>query len=117
MTGDNRIARINDFHEYIITDVLAVLGDRLSSRRMFGGYGLYLDGKIFGMITSDSDLYFKVGDNNREDYEQRGSEPFVYTGHKTKGATTMPYWKVPEEVIDNQELIAKWAEKAVENSQ
>ena len=110
------MSSISDFHDYVVGDVLMKLGARLSSKQMFGGYGLYLDGKIFGMITSESDLYFKVGEANKADYEAANSQPFVYTGHKTKGPTTMPYWRVPEEIMEDAGKVADWAEKAAANS-
>ncbi len=39
-----------------VLDRLAFLGD-VHERRMFGGYGLYLDGMFFGLITSDGEFF------------------------------------------------------------
>ena len=72
---------IDDFKDYIVGDVLGHI-EAVTAKRMFGGYSLYLDGKIFGMITSDTDLYFKVDDSNRAQYEAIGSKPFIYSGWK-----------------------------------
>lgn len=33
-------------------------------------------------------------------------------GHKNKKPTAMPYWSVPEEVLENRERIADWIEDA-----
>lgn len=81
---------------------------------MFGGYGIYKDGIIFAIIAYDQ-LYFKVDDTNKADYEAHDSGPFVYDqgGHKQ---TTMSYWLVPEEIMENHEKVAEWMEKSVEIS-
>ena len=41
---------------------------------MFGGYGVFLDGVMFGLIA-DGDLYLKVDDANREDFVSGRSRP------------------------------------------
>lgn len=100
----------NEYLEYILSDVLARLSG-ITSRAMFGGYGIYRNGTIFAIIADDQ-LYFKVGESNSEDYRQAESEPFVYErGNHQK--TTMSYWRVPEEVMEDPELVAEWAEKAL----
>ena len=78
---------------------------------MFGGTSLYLDGKIFGMIAYDV-LYFKVGESNKAQYEDAGSEPFIYDGHKNKKPTAMPYWTVPEDVLNDPATVAEWARQS-----
>ncbi|MDA8597007.1 TfoX/Sxy family protein [Candidatus Pacebacteria bacterium] len=97
---------IDTFHEYVVGDILAHV-DGITSKRMFGGYGLYHDGAIFAIITSDSGLYFKVDDTNRAYYESIGSEQFIYTGHTSKKPTPMPYWIIPEAIMENREQIEK----------
>ena len=79
---------------------------------MFGGYGIYLDGDIFAIITDDEELRFKVDDSNRKQYEDLGSTPFVYTGHKTRGPMTMNYYIVPEEIMEDRDKIEDWAEQS-----
>ncbi len=48
-----------DFLTYVL-EQLSALKD-LTSRRMFGGVGLYGEGVFFGLIANDV-LYFKVGE-------------------------------------------------------
>ncbi|MCB9809143.1 TfoX/Sxy family protein [Candidatus Nomurabacteria bacterium] len=96
----------SEFHDYIIYDVLGHI-PHIASRKMFGGYGIYHEGIIFGLILDD-ELYFKVADHNRPDYEVRGSEPFTYTGHKNRKPTVMQYWKVPEEIMEDPEMVEEW---------
>ncbi len=95
---------IDDFCDYVVGDVLGHIPN-VTAKKMFGGYGIYQAGRIFAIITSDSDLYFKVGESNQARYEVLGSEPFIYTGHKTKKPTPMPYWHISESVMEDRELI------------
>jgi len=102
---------ITAFHDYVVGDVLVHISG-VTSRTMFGGYGLYLNGAIFAIITSDTELRFKVDDSNRAEYEAVGSTPLTYTGHKDNKPTVMQYWLVPEEVMEDREHIANWVEAA-----
>ncbi len=81
-----------------------------TSRRMFGGAGIYNDGLFFAIIENDT-LRFKVNDTNRPDYEEAGMEPFK--PYKDK-AEIMQYYEVPPDVLEDDELLAEWAEKALD---
>lgn len=98
---------MQDYHDYVVHDVLGHI-EGITSRAMFGGYGLYLQGTIFGIITDIDELRFKVSDENRAQYEALGSTPFEYTGHKDKKVTVMSYYLVPEEVQEDRERVAEW---------
>lgn len=105
------MARDDSFHEYVMNEVFAEI-DGISSRAMFGGWGIYRNGIFFALI-SDGELYFKVGKGNKADYEKLGSKPFVYTGHKNKNIT-MSYWLLPEDIMENKDELEKWIDKSVE---
>ena len=95
------------FPDYLI-EQLAPFG-RVTSRPMFGGNALYKSGVIFGIIF-DGEVYFKVDDANRADYEAKKSEPFVY---QARGRSiVLSYWYVPEDVVEDSSLLCAWAEKA-----
>ena len=106
---------IQEFQEYVVHDILGHL-DGITAKKMFGGYGVYQDGVIFALITSNTDLYFKVDESNQTDYEALGSKQFIYTGHKTKKSTTMPYWLLPEEIMEDRDTIDEGGEKSVDVS-
>ncbi len=93
-----------------LKDQLAEMGP-VTSRRMFGGAGLYCDGLIFAIVVDDV-LYFKVDDSNREDYEAEGMGPFVFTSER--GQSTMGYYEVPVDVLENKEKTSQWALKALD---
>jgi len=79
-------------------------------RAMFGGFGVYLDDVIVGLIIWDR-LFFRVDDHNRPDYQASGSEPFTYEGRRGK-PIEMPYWEVPGEVLAEPDRLCTWAMKA-----
>ncbi len=95
------------FKDYVL-DQLSDFGG-VSARAMFGGFGVYKSGVMFGLIASD-ELFFKVDDSNRADYEARKSQPFVYEG-KNK-PISMSYWRVPDDVLEAGDDLKQWAMKA-----
>ena len=98
----------DDFREFVL-EQLAAAGN-VTSRPMFGGVGLYLDGLFFALIDDDT-LYFKVDDSNRARYEQAGSKPFCPIPDRPD--QPMGYWQVPAEVLEDPEELARWAREAM----
>lgn len=98
------------FHDYVMVDVLGGIHG-VTSRAMFSGFGLYKDGVIFGIIA-ENELYFKVDDSNRADYESRGMNPFTYQMPGGK-IYSMSYYQVPEEIREQKHEIVSWVQKAV----
>jgi DNA transformation protein len=101
------MAVTNDYLQYVL-EQLQALG-QVTSRRMFGGVGLYHDGRFFGIIMRDT-LYFKVNDGNRDDYESRGMEPF--RPYPDKPHSSMTYYAVPADVLEDAEECVAWGRKA-----
>jgi DNA transformation protein and related proteins len=98
-----------DFHSYVLEQLALVRG--VSSRRMFGGVGLYAEGLFFGLIDDDV-LYLKVDDSNRSDYTSRGMDAF--RPFKDKPLYSMTYYQVPAEVLEEPEELARWARRSCE---
>lgn len=96
------------FKDYIV-DQLGLLGC-VTIKKMFGGFGIYYSGLIFGLLTDDV-LYFKVNDSNRSDYEKAGMEP--YRPAFISKPMVMPYYEVPVEIMEDKERLADWARKAL----
>ena len=78
----------------------------LRTRNMFGGVRIFSveSENMLAMITSEDVLYFKVDDENREDYEAAGMGQF----HK------MPYFQVPADVLEDDEQLRVWLLKSVD---
>jgi len=99
------MAYSQEYLEYIL-DQLSLFGE-VNPKKMFGGVGLFHNGKMFGMLGGVT-FRLKVDDTNRSDYEAKGMQPHS-SGSKKKG---MPYWEVPADVIEDKEQLKQWAEKA-----
>ena len=91
-------------------------------RSMFGGFGIYCEEILFGIVSSkERELYFRIDETNKPDYEnalpKNASKPFQ-PHSRVKGREhtfiTMPYWMVPEKVLEKPATLRKWAEKALE---
>ena len=80
-------------------------------RPMFGAYGLYKDGTVFG-IVDEEELYFKVDEKNLQEYRSRHSRPLTYEG-KNRKVIALPYWEVPAEVLEDREALAEWVDVSV----
>jgi len=91
-----------------IVDLMQSLGP-VTAKKMFGGYGIFLDGLMFGIIA-ESALYLKVDKETEDEFEAMGLEPFRYTrkGKEIK----MSYSQAPEEVLEDKEEMFLWATKA-----
>jgi DNA transformation protein len=87
---------------------LAPLG-HFRARPMFGGYGLYLDGTIFGLIAWDK-VWLRVDDRSRPAFENAGMEPFTYS--RSSKAVTLTYFRCPDPVLADAGKLRKWAKEA-----
>ena len=103
------MAITDEFVDYVI-DQLAGWGE-VSARRMFGGAGLYCEGVMFGLIADDV-AYLKVDDSNRDDFIKAGSLPFNPYPDKAK-SVVMDYYEIPVDVLENPELLGKWAQRSL----
>lgn len=82
---------------------------RVVSKRMFGGYGIFLDGLMFALI-SDNTLYFKTDNQTLTEFNERGLEAFSYT--KKGKRCQLSYYQAPEDCLENTDDMTSWAEDA-----
>lgn len=99
--------RLDPLVEYLL-ELLAPLPG-VTAKRMFGGYGIFRDGLMFGLVADDT-LYLKVDAENKVDFTARGLGPFVYM--KGNKAMSMSYHQAPSEALDSPDEMVVWAEKA-----
>jgi DNA transformation protein and related proteins len=97
------------FHDYVVDDLLIDV-DGVTSKGMFGGFGLYRNGKIFGLILGD-ELQIKVSGAAREELEKLGGRPFEYTNKKGT-VVTMPYTILPASILEDRTQLTEWVERA-----
>ena len=87
-----------------LKDLFAPFGD-ISIRKMFGGAGIYCDGMIFA-IADDDDVWLKVDDVSRTEFEDAGLNPFEVEMNGKKG--TMSYYKPPDDIYDDEDALRRW---------
>ena len=102
----------SSFADYVVKDLLSEFKG-VRARAMFGGHGIFKEDTMFAIIVDD-ELYYKVGDSNRRDFEKLGSEPFTYKSKGRKKPVTMSYWKLPAEVMDDLQMLSEWTDKAMQ---
>ena len=96
--------------EYVahIVDLLQLIGP-VESKSMFGGFGMFLEGLIFGLVAGN-ELYLKVDTQNLQDYEDLGLQAFSF--EKNDRQFKMSYYQAPEEAMEDAELLSDWASNA-----
>lgn len=93
----------------LLEEMLTPLGP-VMVKRMFGGFGVFLDGLMFGLVTDDQ-LYLKTGEGGRSMFEAEGLGPFTYT-KKGGPAVLTSYYRAPERLLDDQDEMLEWARAA-----
>ncbi len=102
----------SEFSNYIL-ERLSPLGD-ISLGRFFGGTSLKHNGTQFCMIMKNR-LYFRVNKSNLDLYLERDSTPFSYLTKKGR-VYVRSYYEVPADVLDDEDDLLSWAEKAIADS-
>ena len=70
---------------------------------MFGGHGIFHEGKMFGIIDSKVNYFLKADDTNKAHFEEKGA-----TQH-----SKMPYFSIPGEVLENLDEVISWTNKSI----
>jgi len=83
---------------------LGPLGD-VTARAMFGGYGLYCDGLMIGIVDEQS-FYIKVDDLSREECAAAGMTPFTY--QRLGRPVTMNFCRVVAADLADPERLQYW---------
>jgi DNA transformation protein len=97
-----------------LPDPLAALLARLmplgpvAARAMFGGYGIYLDGVMFGIAAGER-FYFKIDDTTRGRYVEAGMAAFRPYGNHV---VLRSYYEVPPAALAQGEALRDLAAKA-----
>lgn len=95
-----------------IEEMFASLGP-VTIKRMFGGKGIYFEGRIIGLEVG-GDVLLKADLQSAAAFEEAGSVQWAYDG---KGkAVKMPYWSVPDNAFDDPDEMARWVGLAHEAS-
>lgn len=90
--------------EELVTKLSPIGG--ISSKKMFGGHGIFHDGKMFGIIDSKGRAFLKVNTATASDFIKKEAEQH----------SRMPYFSIPIEVLETPEELLKWARNSIEVS-
>jgi DNA transformation protein len=97
----------NEYRDYVLEQLARVTP--VTSRRMFGGVGIYTDGLFFALMDDDT-LYLKVDDGNRGAFEAIGSGPFRPFGDER----AMQYYELPADLLEDTDALRGWVNGAVD---
>lgn len=91
-------------------ELLSGLGP-CQAKRMFGGYGLSVDGMNVGLIAWDT-LFLNTNAGTEPQWRAAGGRPFEY---EARGKTMrLHYHTPPDEALESPALMAPWARLALE---
>lgn len=77
---------------------------------MFGGFGIYCDEKMFGLV-SDSELFLKTDKHNISKFTELDLKPFTY---QRKGKhIALSYYQAPALAIEDPDILLEWAELSI----
>jgi DNA transformation protein and related proteins len=91
-----------------LQELLAPMGG-ISLRAMFGGWAVYKDGVVFGLVA-EGKFYLKMTDLNRARFQAAGLPPFTF--ETAKGKSTMSYGLAPESALERAPELLDWAQEA-----
>lgn len=86
----------------LLVDKLAGI-DGIKSKKMFGGYGIFCNDQMFGIVDPSGKIFFKADDTTKGKFEDIGSLKH----------SRMPYYSIPDNVLSNFELLLEWAESSI----
>ncbi len=100
------MAASNEETEFVayVVELMQSLGPVIA-RRMFGGYGLFLEGLMFGLVA-DAILYLKADRETEGSFSAKGLEAFSYM--RAGKACRLGYFRAPEEALE----MRSWASQA-----
>ena len=82
---------------------------RIDVRRMFGGYGLFHEDRMFGLVAGGR-VYLKTDEENRPQFVDKRLAPFEYARRGEMTATS--YYEAPAEIFEDRDEAARWAQLA-----
>ena len=83
--------------EYISDQLMDI--DSISTRKMFGEYALYCNGKVVGLVCDDT-LYINITEQGKEFVGSKYKEGYAYEGAKAS-------MQIDEELIEDREWLCE----------
>lgn len=105
---------VSDADIEFVCDLFSGAG-RITTRKMMGGLSIYCDGDIFAIQTGEGRLMLRATADLADDLAELGGAQFRYE-RKDGRASTMRYWDLPGDSLDDPDLAADWARRSLANS-
>jgi len=100
---------MSEFVEYL-HEVFEFFGP-ITARSMFGGYGIYHEGLMFGLVSNDT-LYLKADAENASHFKKEGLGKFEYK--KDGKVMSISYYLAPAEILEDRQQAVLWARRSYE---
>lgn len=84
---------------------------RVEARRMFGGHGIFHQGRMIGLVARDT-LYLKADGQTAGFFEALSLPPFTYLRQGREA--TLNYREAPVAFFEDRDAAALWAGRAWE---
>lgn len=88
-----------------LVDAFAPLG-LVTSKKMFGGNGLFLDSVMFALVDSSGVAYLRADESTAALFEEQGGQRHG----------RMPYWQVPQGILDDEIELLLWGGRAAQTA-
>jgi DNA transformation protein len=85
-----------------LCEQLSDLGD-ITSKKMFGGVGVFANGNMFALVDASGRPHLKVGEANSDFADVRGTERHG----------RMPYYSVPDTMLADVATLRRWAAMSI----
>ena len=102
----------SEFVDYLVEN-LQSLGV-VRARAMFGGFGIYLNDLMFGLVADD-ELFLKTDVQNETYFDELALPHFEY--EKQGKRLQMSYRRAPESALDEPDELVDWALRSYQAAQ
>ncbi len=99
----------SEFADYIVENLSDLDGD-IYSKRMFGGFGIYHNDKMFALVFN-SELFLKTEKSSVSKFTDLGLKPFTYQRQGKEVA--LSYYQAPVSALDDSETLIEWAKLSI----
>ncbi len=86
----------------LLLEKLAPIGG-VTSKKMFGGHGIFHDSKMFGLIDSKGQCFIKADASTIRYFESTGASKH----------SKMPYYNIPVSLLDDLDTLHKVVKEAI----
>ena len=103
---------VSDEQIDMVRDLFEGVGP-ITTRKMFGGLGIYSEGTIFAVLMSDGQLKLKGAGEMAKVFDAEGWARWTYQRDGSDRVAAMPYWSLPDALLDDPEEASAWAQRAL----